>query len=389
MKSVGLSFLAIFAFLLFSCQPVVVNDVPSKGGVLGEIQTVNDTESTIKAWGEAKTPQLAKEQAILAAAKKMAEKPAGNKLNTAVAHSGWKGIVDQTCTADDDRAATTQKGATWRWEGIIKCQRQELLKWLEQNNLLADTGIGTETIPKIAIMPKRVFGETENLELTENENACFVALRELLRKRDSRYQVDDYETIIRGWKGNISAEAGDINLSQMFAIVADIYIQFTVSVKKAGNGMIQANCLLSAVFVSTGKSAADHKGVSQVMQDNPANRDAAIADAAKNGIDAIYDQMLNEWNREAAKGFHYRIIIKGVDDDAKEKIYIGLNTVKGKAPITQNTYKNGVWDISFYAKNADPIMMRKTINDGIKPLGYKVKTISEKYHALVYQLEKE
>ncbi len=355
------------------------------GGVIGEHVVVSDTESRIKAWGVGQTIEIAKEQALFAAAAAMIKKQVGDKLNEAISHSGWKGIVWETCSFDKDTSKPSVDGGRFRWESIVICQQKELLDWLIKNKFI-EMEI---PLPEIVILPSRLIGETENLSLTEDEKYCFTALRKLFRKRDTNYQIDDFETIIRSMKSAGSKQLKDSGLGQSFALAADIILTFDVSVNDSDEGFIQGSCVMSAIFVSTGKSMADAIGKSEEIEKTEVNRLIAIEDAANKAIGNVYDQIMTAWKREVKNGWFYRIIFKSMEDDVKGILFKSLKSTCKM--LTQNSYSEGKWDISAYVnvENSDPVSIYYTLNEAIKEKGYKLKVIAEYYHALVYELVKK
>ncbi|MCD4657697.1 MAG: hypothetical protein K8S87_09150 [Planctomycetes bacterium] len=394
MRTVSLSILVLVVFALVSCvPPAPPTKVQPDGNVIGKVITESDTQSTIKAWGQGPTPEIAKSQALEAAAKAMAKDTAMN-INKVTNDSGWNQIVNRTCALNNETARPIRLQGGYRWEGQVVCQRQQLLTWLADQGYSVTAVTEKITLPKLCIIPSRLFGKTENLDLTEDEKYILSGASELLRDRASGFQIDDYVTLIQGWKGSITGDAtGDIDINPEFAIEADMYITFDAKVAKAGARYMQASGTFRAVFVSTGKTAGDSRGTSEELEDNPANRDDALISCAKNGIDQIYEDMMKNWKQELEKGFYYRIIFTGVENEIKGSIYKALLTLRSPAGYnpSQNSFKNGKLDISVYVKNelGEPMLMFDAVNDALKGYGLKIEdTMLELRHALAYQIGK-
>ena len=393
MRTVSLSILVLVVFALVSCvPPAPPTKVQPDGNVIGKVITESDTQSTIKAWGQGPTIEIAKWQALNAAAQAMG-KDSAMDIKRVMNDSGWNQIVNRTCALNDETARPKYIQGGVRWEGQVVCQRQQLITWLTDRGYSVSAVTERITLPKVCLMPSRLFGKTENLDLTEDEKYALAGASELLRERNSGFQIDDYATLIQGWSSIKGDATGDIDINPEFAVEADMYITFDVKVEPAGSGFMQASGTFRAVFVSTGKTAGDSRGTSAELENIPSNKDDAIIDCAKNGIDQIYEDMMKNWKQELAKGFYYRMILTGVENEIKGSINKALKTLMSPAGYKpmQNSFKNGTLDISVYVKNdlGDPIEMYDAVNDALKGYGLKIEdTMLELRHALAYQIGK-
>ena len=393
MRTVSLSILVLVVFALVSCvPPAPPTKVQPDGNVIGKVITESDTQSTIKAWGQGPTIEIAKWQALNAAAQAMGKDTAMD-IKKVVNDSGWNQIVNRTCALNNETARPTQLQGGIRWEGQVVCQRQQLLTWLTDRGYSVIGVTEKITLPKVCLMPSSLFCKTDNLELTEDDKYALSGASELLRDRNSGFQIDDYVTLIQGWSSIKGDATGDIDINPEFAIEADMYITFDVKVEKAGRGFMQASGVFRAVFVSTGKTAGDSRGTSGELEDIPSNRDDAIISCAKNGIDQIYEDMMKNWKLVLEKGFYYRIIFTGVENEIKSSINKALKTLRSPAgyPVNQNKFNNGTLDLSVYVRNdlGEPGEMYDAVNDALNDYGLKIEDIMlELRHALAYQIGK-
>ena len=168
MRTVSLSILVLVVFALVSCVPLPPETkVQPDGNVIGKVITESDTQSTIKAWGQGPTPEIAQWEALEAAAKAMAKDTAMD-INKVVNDSGWNQIVNRTCALNDETASIIHLQGGVRWEGQVVCQRQQLITWLTDRGYSVSAVTEKITLPKVCLMPSRLYGKTENLDLTED-----------------------------------------------------------------------------------------------------------------------------------------------------------------------------------------------------------------------------
>ena len=389
MRSLTILLVAIVVTSLVACQPLPPpTKLQPNGGVLGKVGTQSDTQSSIKAWGEGANSTIAFWEAKNAGAKAMI-KDTAKDVNQAMNDSGWKQIVERTCKLDMNSASVRNLPGGVRWEGQVICQRQEILDWLNERKYGMVGTTKKIVLPKLCLVPSRMFGNIDDLELSEDEKFVKNAALELLRDRDSGFQIDDYETLIRGWSSVRGQVSGDIDINPQFAVEADVYIKFNIKVETGR--YLKASGTFEAIFVSTGKTVANSVGFSKDFENQPTNRSIAIMDCAKHGIDQIYDDMMKNWKEELENGFYYRIYFTGVDNKFKGKIYKALVSLKpqdGYNP-TQNKFSNGNLDMSIYVRDsyAEPMLMFDALNDALMAEGLQIEdTMLELRHALGYKI---
>jgi len=394
MRTVLFSVFVVVVFAAVSCMPPP-NATPLQpdGGVLGKVVTESDTQSTIKAWGQGASNVIAFEQAKNAGAEAMA-KDAALDIRKAMMDSGWKQIVERTCALNMNTGAVRKLTGGVRWEGEVVCQRQQLLDWLKDGGYAVVNKTKKIALPKVCLVPDRLFGMIDNLELNDDEKYVKNAALETLRERNSGFQIDDYETLLRSWSSMRAKVSGDLDINPQFAVEADMYIKFSINCEPSGR-FIKATGTFEAIFVSTGKTAGNAIGNSKEYNNTSGMRANAIADCAKNGIDQIYEDMMKNWKEEFENGFYYRIYFIGVEGDDRMKIRNALMKLKSPDGIKpqQNSYDGNVGklDMSVYVNEdcGDVMTMSYELGEALKEQGLKIDTtILELRHALGYKIAK-